>query len=153
MDGSRQLEIAHRLRHYFELDDFFFGTLAPDFLASDSPIAMACFGLVTFRPDPLFSFPCLNAFISRSTLLEALGLYFLALDPFLPGLFFAADFLWPLELLDFFVAIGVLPLTSVGSRQRTQGCRQKDAGPFGVAPGAKRMEQKTARTAPVNTIE
>jgi hypothetical protein len=43
-------------------------------------MAIACFGFVTFWPDPLFSFPFLKAFISRSTLLEALGPYFLPLD-------------------------------------------------------------------------
>jgi hypothetical protein len=96
------------------------GTLAPDFLASDSPIAMACFRFVTFRPDPLFSFPCLNAFISRSTLFPALGLYFLVLDFFLLVLFLAADFF---VLPDFLVAMDVLPFTPIGSRERTQGCR------------------------------
>lgn len=88
---------------------------------------MACFRLVTFRPDPLFSFPFLYAFISRSTLFPALGLYFLVLDFFLLELFFAElffdeDFFVRLELLDFLVAIDVLPFTPVGSRQRTQGC-------------------------------
>jgi hypothetical protein len=33
-----------------ELDDFFFGTLAPFFRASDSPIAMACLRLFTRPP-------------------------------------------------------------------------------------------------------
>jgi len=83
---------------------------------------MACFGFVTFRPDPLFSFPCLNAFISRSTLLPALGLYFLVLDFFLLELFLAPDFFVRLALLDFLVAIHVLPFTPVGSRRRTRGC-------------------------------
>ena len=84
---------------------------------------MACFGFVTFRPDPLFSFPCLNAFISRSTLLPALGLYLLVLDFFLLELFLAEDFLGRLVLLDFLVAIDALPFTPVGSRQRALGCR------------------------------
>jgi hypothetical protein len=98
--------------------ELFFGTLAPALRASERPIAIACFGLVTLRPDPLFSSPFLKAFISRSTLLEALGPYFLPLD------FFAVDFLLEdllelldllpvdfflledlLELLDFFVGI------------------------------------------------
>jgi len=82
-------------------------------------MAIACFGFVTFRPDPLFSFPFLNAFISRSTLFPAFGLYFLVLDFFLLVLFFAADFL---ALLDFLVAMDVLPFTPVGSRQQTPGC-------------------------------
>lgn len=34
-----------------DLDDFFFGTLAPDFLASESPIAIACLRLFNFLPD------------------------------------------------------------------------------------------------------
>lgn len=38
-------------------------------------MAIACLGLVTFFPDPLFNLPCFIAFISRSTLLEAFGLY------------------------------------------------------------------------------
>jgi hypothetical protein len=88
---------------------------------------MACFRLVTFRPDPLFSFPFLNAFISRSTLFPALGLYFLLLDFFLLELFSPADFFVRLVLLDFLVAIGVLSFTPVGSRQRAQGCRRNPA--------------------------
>lgn len=55
------------------------GTFAPDFRASDNPIAIACLGLVTLRPEPLFSVPSLNSCISRSTLADALGLYFLPL--------------------------------------------------------------------------
>ena len=40
------------------LDDFFPGTLAPARLASESPIAIACFGFVTFLPErPLFNVP------------------------------------------------------------------------------------------------
>ena len=35
----------------------FFGTLAPFFLASDRPIAIACLRLFTVRPLPLLSFP------------------------------------------------------------------------------------------------
>jgi hypothetical protein len=42
------------------------GTRAPERLASDSPIAIACLGSVTFFPEPpLRSVPC---FISRMTL-------------------------------------------------------------------------------------
>jgi len=37
---------------------FFFGTLSPSFLASDKPMAIACFRLVTFFPLlPLFNLP------------------------------------------------------------------------------------------------
>ena len=61
----------------------------PALRASDSPIAIACLGLVTFLPLlPLFSLPCFMAFISRSTLLPAAGEYLRV------ALFFAvADFL------------------------------------------------------------
>jgi len=106
--------------------DFFAGTLAPDFLASESPIATACFRLVTLRPDPLFNFPCLKAFISRSTLLEALGPYFLVLEFFLLAVFFVADFLL-LDVLDRWVGIDFSliqrleaagPLQVVGARPR-----------------------------------
>lgn len=56
-------------------DDFrevagFLGALAPSSLASEIPIAIACFGLVTFLPvRPLFSFPscisCITFFTFR----------------------------------------------------------------------------------------
>jgi hypothetical protein len=50
-------------------EDPFFGTLAPASRASDNPIAIACFLLVTFLPDlPLFSVPCLRSCIAFSTL-------------------------------------------------------------------------------------
>lgn len=52
---------------------FFFGTFAPRFRASDSPIAIACLRLFTFRPlPPLLSVPRLRFFIARSTSLDAL---------------------------------------------------------------------------------
>ena len=35
-------------------EDFFFGTLPPALRACDRPIAIACFLLVTFFPEPLF---------------------------------------------------------------------------------------------------
>ena len=51
-------------------DDFFFGTLAPDFRASDKPIAIACFLLFTFLPlRPLFNVPAFFSCIARFTLL------------------------------------------------------------------------------------
>jgi hypothetical protein len=57
--------------HFFDEDfffeDFFFGTLPPSFRASDSPIAIACFLLVTFLPEPLFSVPFLRSCIAFST--------------------------------------------------------------------------------------
>jgi hypothetical protein len=65
--------------------DFFFadflrpgadGTLAPSWRASDNPMAMACFGFVTFLPlRPDLSLPRLNSCISRSTDFDAFGLY------------------------------------------------------------------------------
>lgn len=65
------------------------GTFAPERRASDSPIATACFGFVTFFPLlPLFSLPRLNSCISRSTLFCALGPYF---RPRLEGFFFDED--------------------------------------------------------------
>lgn len=78
---NRDLSVSYfdvRLEVFFELF-LAGGTLAPDLRASDSPIAIACLGFVTFFPEPLFSFPFLNACISRSTLEEAFGLYFLPL--------------------------------------------------------------------------
>jgi hypothetical protein len=58
--------------------------LAPERRASDNPMAIACFGFVTFLPlRPLFSLPRLNSCISRSTLFCALGPYFRPLDDFL----------------------------------------------------------------------
>jgi hypothetical protein len=61
------------------LADFFgSGTLAPFFLASDRPMAMACFGLVTFFPLwPDFNLPAFISRISVSTDFDAAGLYFL----------------------------------------------------------------------------
>ena len=56
---------------------FFRGTLAPDFLASDNPIAIACFRLFTFLPDrPERSFPRYRSCIARST-------FFCAFFPYL----------------------------------------------------------------------
>jgi len=63
----------------------------PSRRASERPIAIACFGLVTFLPlRPLRSLPLFIACISRSTSLPALGLY-LRPELFLE-LFFDADF-------------------------------------------------------------
>ena len=52
--------------------DRFFGTLAPFLRASESPIAIACFLLLTFLPDlPLFSVPGLRFFMARPTFFDA----------------------------------------------------------------------------------
>src|SRR5690606_34721399 len=58
------------------LEDDFFGTFAPSFLASDRPMAMACLRLFTFLPDPLRSLPCLRSRMARSTFLPAFLEYF-----------------------------------------------------------------------------
>src|SRR4051812_18412943 len=48
------------------------GTLPPSLRASLRPIAIACFRLVTFRPErPDFSVPCFRSCIARLTLLCA----------------------------------------------------------------------------------
>jgi hypothetical protein len=57
---------------FFLLDDDFFGTLPPAFLASDNPIAIACLRLLTFFPEPpLLSVPALRSCIAFLTLLCA----------------------------------------------------------------------------------
>ena len=57
----------------------FFGTFLPSALASESPIAIACFRLVTFLPErPLFNVPALRFFITRSTSADAFLEYFRA---------------------------------------------------------------------------
>jgi hypothetical protein len=57
-----------------------FGTLAPSLRASERPIAIACFRLLTLRPErPLFSVPALRFFIARSTLVDAFFEYFRAM--------------------------------------------------------------------------
>jgi hypothetical protein len=63
-----------------DLEDFFFGTLAPSLRAWESPIAIACLRLVTFLPDlPLFRVPFFRSCIAFSTFLPAFLLY-LAMD-------------------------------------------------------------------------
>ncbi len=57
------------------LDDLFFGTLPPARRASDNPIAIACFLLVTFLPEPLFSVPRLRSRIVFSTFSDAFAPY------------------------------------------------------------------------------
>src|SRR5881394_4054323 len=61
----------------FFFEDFFLGTLPPSFRASDSPIAIACFLLVTFLPDlPLFKVPSLRSCIAFLTFFCAFFPYF-----------------------------------------------------------------------------
>src|SRR5688572_33329834 len=63
----------------------FRGTFAPFLRASESPIAIACFRLFTFRPLPDLSVPFLRRRIALATRFCAAGPYF-----FLPEDFFAA---------------------------------------------------------------
>jgi len=56
------------------------GTLAPSARASESPIAIACFGFFTFRPLLLFKRPAFISCSALPTLRLALGLYFLAMS-------------------------------------------------------------------------
>jgi hypothetical protein len=76
------------------------GTFLPSFLALDSPMAMACFGFVTFLPlRPDLSLPRFISRISVSTFFPADGEYFRR------EVFFAAVlgvFLLFFALLDFF---------------------------------------------------
>jgi hypothetical protein len=54
----------------------FRGTLAPFLLASLKPMAIACFRLVTLRPEPLFSVPRLRRRIADFTVFDAPLPYF-----------------------------------------------------------------------------
>src|SRR5580692_757575 len=80
--------ISSRIAAFLPLttNHFLFGTFAPFFRASESPIAIACLRLVTFCPLPLFSFPRLNSCISVSTCLPA-DLLYLRVDDFLAAFF------------------------------------------------------------------
>jgi hypothetical protein len=61
----------------------FFGTFLPSARASDKPMAIACFLLVTFLPEPpLFSVPALRFFIARSTVAAAFFEYSRAMNAF-----------------------------------------------------------------------
>jgi hypothetical protein len=57
-------------------EDDFSGTFAPSFLASESPMAIACSLLFTFCPDPERSVPSLRSCIVSSTFSPAFLLYF-----------------------------------------------------------------------------
>jgi hypothetical protein len=69
--------------HYFFFDeDFLPGTLAPAFRASDNPMAIACFLLVTFLPDrPLFRVPSFRSCIAFSTFSDAFFPYLAMFSP------------------------------------------------------------------------
>jgi hypothetical protein len=62
---------------------FFEGTFAPFLRASLRPIAIACFRLVTFFPEPLLSVPFLRRRMVRSTFFDA-DLPYLAMIVVLP---------------------------------------------------------------------
>ena len=99
------------------LQDFFFGTFAPFFLASERPMAMACFRLFTLPPFPLLpevKVPFLLRRTALATLLPADLPYFRVL---LPALFFL-----PLEL--FFAGIFFTQNRFEG-RVRRWGCVRK----------------------------
>src|SRR5947207_12369430 len=69
--------ISFYLSHLFFDEDFFFGTFPPSLRASDNPMAIACFLLVTFLPErPLFSVPSLRSCIAFLT-------FFCAFFPYL----------------------------------------------------------------------
>jgi hypothetical protein len=74
------LREADDLRLRFALLDFRLGTFAPFSRASLSAIAIACFRLRTFRPEPLFSVPRLRRRIVDSTFFDAASPY-LAMKP------------------------------------------------------------------------
>jgi hypothetical protein len=66
-DERDDFELLFRLEPPFR----FLGTFAPFFLASLRPMAIACFRLFTFRPDPLFNVPFFRRRIADSTRFEA----------------------------------------------------------------------------------
>jgi hypothetical protein len=69
------------LSYFFFDEDFLRGTLAPAFRACESPIAIACFLLVTFLPDrPLFKVPFFRSCIAFSTFLDAFFPYLAIAD-------------------------------------------------------------------------
>src|SRR5262249_50408156 len=81
---------------------FFFGTLAPFSLASESPIAIACFRLVTLPPFPPLPDRSVPFFLRRIVLATVLPtvLPYLRLDFFFEeceSLLLAIEFSWLLE--------------------------------------------------------
>src|SRR3989441_6711791 len=67
--------------YFFFDEDFFLGTLPPAFLASDSPIAIACFLLFTFLPEPLLRVPFFRSCIAFSTFSDAFLPYLAIINP------------------------------------------------------------------------
>jgi hypothetical protein len=100
-------EVLARHQKQISLSYFFGagGTFFPDFRASDNPIAIACFRLVTFFPlRPLFNWPFFIAFISLSTSLPEEGEYLRVLLLFLAAVFFAGAFLAAVFFAEVFFA-------------------------------------------------
>jgi hypothetical protein len=85
---DKRLPFAHEQTY----DDFFRGTLAPFFRASESPIAIACFRLFTVPPFPPFPDLRVPFFFRRMALSTALPAAFPYLLP---------DFFFVLELVFF----------------------------------------------------
>jgi hypothetical protein len=106
------------------------GTFFPALRASDNPIAIACFGLVTFFPlRPLFSVPFFISLISVSTFLLADGLYFRAELLFFAAFFAGAFFVEVFFAADFFVAFFVVigTLHPLRLPNRNSSCITNDA--------------------------
>src|SRR6266404_3769736 len=86
--------------HLFLDEDFFFGTFPPSLRASDSPMAIACFLLVTFLPDlPLFRVPSLRSCIAFLT-------FFCAFLPYLAIIHLISCFITGNGLSEAGVAVG-----------------------------------------------
>ena len=78
--AAGNLSAPARLKSIYEFLAFFFGTFAPPLRASERPIAMACFRLVTFFPVlPLWSLPSFRSSIAFSTFVDAAGEYLRAI--------------------------------------------------------------------------
>src|SRR5215217_7685428 len=85
MARTSRLNQRARQRYSFDFrpELFLGGTFFPSRLASDRPIAIACFRLVTFLPDPpLLNVPAFRFFIARPTLADAFFEYFRAIECF-----------------------------------------------------------------------
>jgi hypothetical protein len=80
--SQAQLGNEDKYADHHQLFFFFFGTLPPFRRASDRPMAMACFRLLTFFPDlPLFNLPRLRSCIAFLTFRFAVLPYFAMTSP------------------------------------------------------------------------
>ena len=121
----------------------------PSRRASERPMAIACFRLVTFLPlRPDFSFPFFISRISRSTFLPADGEYLRPEDFFeldfleLDGLDDDARVLFR-ELLDFFRVAFLVAMTILLEGQMRSGLRQVACGRM-QRIGIRRTKMKVA---------